>query len=70
MVPKVVQELVASFHRTDVNIDDITDKVGHDQVLTARVLRLANTARFGGAAAWARWTTPSSCSASTTSGCW
>ncbi|MGR2663724.1 MULTISPECIES: HDOD domain-containing protein [Chromobacterium] len=48
MVPKVVQELVASFHRTDVNIDEITDKVGHDQVLTARVLRLANTARFGG----------------------
>ncbi|MDF0604073.1 HDOD domain-containing protein [Neisseriaceae bacterium TC5R-5] len=48
MVPKVVQELVASFHRVDVNIDDITSKVGQDQVLTARVLRLANTARFGG----------------------
>ncbi|WP_434631427.1 HDOD domain-containing protein [Chromobacterium sp. CV08] len=48
MVPKVVQELVASFHRSDVNIDEITDKVGHDQVLTARVLRLANSARFGG----------------------
>ncbi|OWY40987.1 HDOD domain-containing protein [Xenophilus sp. AP218F] len=48
MVPKVVQELVASFHQTNVNIDEITDKVGHDQVLTARVLRLANSARFGG----------------------
>ena len=47
MVPKVVQELVASFHRNDVKIDEITDKVGHDQVLTARVLRLANSARFG-----------------------
>ncbi|UTH75800.1 HDOD domain-containing protein [Chromobacterium sp. IIBBL 290-4] len=47
MVPKVVQELVASFHRTDVNSDEISDKVGHDQVLTARVLRLANSARFG-----------------------
>ncbi|AVG15428.1 MULTISPECIES: HDOD domain-containing protein [Chromobacteriaceae] len=47
MVPKVVQELVASFHRSDVNIGDITDKVMHDQVLSARVLRLANSARFG-----------------------
>ncbi|GGY09054.1 HDOD domain-containing protein [Paludibacterium paludis] len=48
MVPKVVQELVASFHRPGVNIDEVADMVGHDQVLTARVLRLANTARFGG----------------------
>lgn len=48
MVPKVVQELVASFQRTDVSIDDISNKVLHDQVLSARVLRLANTARFGG----------------------
>ncbi|MBT2865835.1 HDOD domain-containing protein [Chromobacterium violaceum] len=47
MVPKVVQELVASFHRSDVNINDITDMVMHDQVLSARVLRLANSARFG-----------------------
>lgn len=48
MIPKVVQELMASFRDNNVNIDDIADKVGHDQVLTARVLRLANSARFGG----------------------
>ena len=48
MVPKVVQELIASFQNQDINIDDITDKVTHDQVLSARVLRLANSARFGG----------------------
>lgn len=48
MVPKVVQELIASFQDQNVNIDDITDKVTHDQVLSARVLRLANSARFGG----------------------
>lgn len=48
MVPKVVQELVASFQQSDINIDEITGKVIHDQVLSARVLRLANTARFGG----------------------
>ncbi|QEL57367.1 HDOD domain-containing protein [Chromobacterium paludis] len=48
MVPKVVQELMASFHRNDINIGEITDMVMHDQVLSARVLRLANSARFGG----------------------
>ncbi len=48
MVPKVVQELVASFHKPGVSIEEVADMVGHDQVLTARVLRLANTARFGG----------------------
>jgi HD-like signal output (HDOD) protein len=49
MIPKVVQELVNSFNQTDVvNNAHISQTVGHDQVLTARVLRLANTARFGG----------------------
>ncbi|KIA79987.1 MULTISPECIES: HDOD domain-containing protein [Chromobacterium] len=47
MVPKVVQELMASFHRNDINIGEITNMVMHDQVLSARVLRLANSARFG-----------------------
>ncbi|BEV72551.1 HDOD domain-containing protein [Paludibacterium sp. THUN1379] len=49
MIPKVVQELVNSFNSADViNNEEIAKTVGHDQVLTARVLRLANTARFGG----------------------
>jgi len=48
MVPKVVQELIASFNDNNVNMDDVANKVAHDQVLSARVLRLANTARFGG----------------------
>lgn len=49
MIPKVVQELVNSFNQADViNNEQIATTVGHDQVLTARVLRLANTARFGG----------------------
>ncbi|WP_028536665.1 HDOD domain-containing protein [Paludibacterium yongneupense] len=47
MIPKVVQELIASFQRQDTNAEDISDKVGHDQVLSARVLRMANSARFG-----------------------
>lgn len=49
MIPKVVQELVNSFNNADsINNEEIARTVGHDQVLTARVLRLANTARFGG----------------------
>jgi HD-like signal output (HDOD) protein len=47
MIPKVVQELIASFQRQDANAEDIANKVGHDQVLSARVLRMANSARFG-----------------------
>ncbi|MBV8046814.1 MAG: HDOD domain-containing protein [Paludibacterium sp.] len=49
MIPKVVQQLVHSLNNADsVNNEEIARTVGHDQVLTARVLRLANTARFGG----------------------
>lgn len=47
-IPKVVHELIASFRDVDLSVDDLADKIGHDQVLTARVLRLANSARFGG----------------------
>jgi HD-like signal output (HDOD) protein len=48
MVPKVVQELLASFERADSNVDQIVEQVSHDQVLSAKVLRLANSARMSG----------------------
>lgn len=48
MVPKVVQELLASFERDDTNVDAIVEQVSHDQVLSAKVLRLANSARMSG----------------------
>jgi HD-like signal output (HDOD) protein len=47
-IPKVVQELIASFQQEEINVDEIADKVAHDQVISARVLRLANSARYGG----------------------
>ncbi|WP_028456618.1 HDOD domain-containing protein [Chitinilyticum litopenaei] len=47
-VPKVVQELIASFDRDDTDIDDVARKVSHDQVITAKVLRMANSARISG----------------------
>jgi len=48
MVPKVVQELLASFDRSGTNVDAIVEQVSHDPVLSAKVLRLANSARVSG----------------------
>lgn len=48
MVPKVVQELLASFERADTDVDSIVDNVSHDQVLSAKVLRLANSNKMSG----------------------
>ncbi len=47
-IPEVVQELIQSFDNEDFDVDEIAKKVGMDQVLTAKVLRLANSAKFGG----------------------
>jgi len=46
-IPRVVQELIESFRDEDVNVDDISNKVALDQALTAKVLRLANSAHYG-----------------------
>ncbi|NNM50977.1 MAG: HDOD domain-containing protein [Pseudomonadales bacterium] len=44
----VVQSLITSFEDPDVDIDDIARQISRDQALTAKVLRLANTAAYGG----------------------
>ncbi|WP_373976393.1 HDOD domain-containing protein [Chitinibacter sp. SCUT-21] len=46
-IPKVVQELIDSFSKDDIDIDTIAKKIALDQVITAKVLRLANSAHFG-----------------------
>lgn len=46
-IPRVVQELMQSFQDEDVNVDEISKKVAMDQALTAKVLRLANSAHYG-----------------------
>lgn len=46
-IPKVVQELIDSFSRDDIDIESIAKKIALDQVITAKVLRLANSAHFG-----------------------
>ena len=46
-IPRVVQELMQSFQDDDVDVDEISKKVAMDQALTAKVLRLANSAHYG-----------------------
>lgn len=47
-IPKVVQELIATFEQADVNVDEIADRIVLDQTLSAKVLRIANTPAYGG----------------------
>lgn len=45
-IPKVVQEVIDSFNNDDVSIDDIAKKLAADQVLSAKLLRLANSSYY------------------------
>lgn len=44
--PKVVQELINSFNDANVSTEDIAKKVSTDPVLSAKLLRLANSAYY------------------------
>ncbi|QSA95570.1 HDOD domain-containing protein [Methylococcus sp. EFPC2] len=46
-IPQVVRELILSFNDVDVDTRKIAAKIALDQVISARVLRAANSARFG-----------------------
>lgn len=45
-VPKVVQELIDSFNKADIDITVIASRIALDQVIAAKTLRLANSAHF------------------------
>ena len=45
-VPKVTQKLIESFSDEDVSIDEIARQIAADPALTAKLLRLANSAYF------------------------
>lgn len=47
MLPKVVQEVTTLLNADDVDVKVLSDKINHDQVLSARVLRMSNSAYFG-----------------------
>ena len=44
--PKVVEELISSFENTDVMVEEIARKLSLDPVLSAKLLRLANSAYY------------------------
>ena len=46
-IPKIVQELIETFNKSDFDMDEIAKKISLDPVLTAKVLRLANCAHYG-----------------------
>lgn len=45
-IPKVVQEVIDSFNDDNVSIDEIARKLAADQVLSAKLLRLANSSYY------------------------
>ena len=46
-LPAVVMELLGSIDQEDVDISVLAKKVSHDQALTAKTLRLANSSAYG-----------------------
>ncbi|WP_396588898.1 HDOD domain-containing protein [Bermanella sp. R86510] len=46
-IPKVVQELIETFNQDNIDMDMLATKISMDPVLTAKVLRLANSVHYG-----------------------
>lgn len=46
-LPILVVELLSSFEQQDINLNALAEKVSHDQALTAKTLRLANSSFYG-----------------------
>jgi putative nucleotidyltransferase with HDIG domain len=45
-IPKVVQEVIESFNNDNISIEGIAKKLSADQVLSAKLLRLANSSYY------------------------
>ncbi|MGI4846951.1 MAG: HDOD domain-containing protein [Janthinobacterium lividum] len=48
VIPRVVMKLIAALREPDVNLHEIVDDLSQDPMLSAKVLRLANSSYFGG----------------------
>lgn len=48
-IPEVVKELIKSFNDDSIDADHVAKQISMDQVLSAKVLRMANSAHYGGA---------------------
>ncbi|EKE72417.1 HDOD domain-containing protein [Gallaecimonas xiamenensis] len=47
-IPEVVKDLIATFNESEPDMGHIVSELSMDPVLSAKVLRLANSSRFGG----------------------
>lgn len=47
-MPKLLQELIVSFQNDSISSGKLASMISSDQALTAKVLRLANSVRYGG----------------------
>ncbi|MDN3681526.1 HDOD domain-containing protein [Vibrio tapetis subsp. quintayensis] len=45
---KILQELLDMVNQDDVDFGELANKIGMEQILSARLLRMANSAHFGG----------------------
>lgn len=46
-LPRAVSELLASFAKEDIDVEQLARQISHDQAITARVLRVANSSFYG-----------------------
>jgi putative nucleotidyltransferase with HDIG domain len=46
-MPQAVQDVLTALRNDDVRTDDCADRIAHDQALTAKTLKLANSAFYG-----------------------
>lgn len=46
-IPEVVRELIQTFNQPDPDLLEVANKVSKDPVISVKLLRLANSARFG-----------------------
>ena len=46
-IPKVVQELMDLVNHPNAEMNKISEKISQDPVISARILRLSNSAHFG-----------------------
>lgn len=47
-IPEVVQEVISTFNKDNVDSGEIADKLSKDQSMTAKLLRMANSSKYGG----------------------
>ncbi|MDX1667881.1 MAG: HDOD domain-containing protein [Limnobacter sp.] len=46
-IPKALQQIMESLNNPNSTVEDITEPLSHDPALTAKVLRMSNTAHYG-----------------------